>query len=285
MQVTLRPATATDADPCGRICYDAFTTINLQHGIAQDFPTPEVAIGFLSLLIGTPGYEVVVAEQDGRIIGSNAVDLRGAIAGVGPITVDPRVQNSGAGHVLMDHVMTAARRRGAAGVRLVQAAFHNRSLALYTKLGFDPREPLSCVQGAPLGLTMPGYTVRLLAEADVDACNALCRRVHGHDRDAEVRESIGNGAGRVVEHDGRIAGYTSGMAFFAHTVCETNTALQALIGAADHFIGPGLLVPTRNAELLRWCLQHDLRIVQPLTLMSIGLYNEPQGAYLPSISY
>jgi hypothetical protein len=26
-------------------------------------------------------------------------------------------------------------------------------------------------------------------------------------------------------------------------------------------------------------------VVQPLTLMSLGLYNEPRGAFLPSIIY
>jgi hypothetical protein len=45
------------------------------------------------------------------------------------------------------------------------------------------------------------------------------------------------------------------------------------------------MLPTRNGELLRWCLEKGLRIVQPMTLMSIGLYNEPAGAFLPSIIY
>jgi hypothetical protein len=50
-------------------------------------------------------------------------------------------------------------------------------------------------------------------------------------------------------------------------------------------MGLGILVPSRNSELLRWCLQHELRIVQQSTLMTIGLYNEPAGAYLPSILF
>jgi len=61
--------------------------------------------------------------------------------------------------------------------------------------------------------------------------------------------------------------------------------LQALIGAAESFSGPGFLLPTRNGELLRWCLSNGLRIVQPLTLMSRGIYQEPRGAFLPSILY
>jgi hypothetical protein len=44
-------------------------------------------------------------------------------------------------------------------------------------------------------------------------------------------------------------------------------------------------VPTRNGELMRWCLGKDLRIATQATLMTIGLYNEPVGRYLPSIRY
>ena len=51
------------------------------------------------------------------------------------------------------------------------------------------------------------------------------------------------------------------------------------------FAGPGILVPTRNTDLFRWCLDHGFRLAQQMTLMTIGLYNEPQGAYLPSIMY
>ena len=54
---------------------------------------------------------------------------------------------------------------------------------------------------------------------------------------------------------------------------------------APTFGGPGFLLPTRNGALLRWCLGLGLRIVQPMTLMTMGLYNEPQGAYLASILY
>ena len=73
--------------------------------------------------------------------------------------------------------------------------------------------------------------------------------------------------------------------FFGHAVGETNDDLKALIGAANGFEGPGFLLPTRNGELLRWCLETGLRVVQPMTLMTIGLYNEPAGAFLPSVLY
>jgi hypothetical protein len=89
----------------------------------------------------------------------------------------------------------------------------------------------------------------------------------------------------VVEHAGRITGYATTLGFFGHAVGETNSEIQALIGAAQTIAGPGFLLPIRNTELFRWCLQRGLRVTQPMTLMSLGLYNEPAGAFLPSVVY
>ena len=38
-------------------------------------------------------------------------------------------------------------------------------------------------RGEPLSLRIPGYHVRAATAADLEACNAVCLRVHGHDRD------------------------------------------------------------------------------------------------------
>lgn len=66
---------------------------------------------------------------------------------------------------------------------------------------------------------------------------------------------------------------------------EGNEDLQALVAATAEFEGPGILVPTRNTGLFRWCLESGLRVIQSMTLMTMGLYNEPAGAYLPSILF
>jgi Acetyltransferase (GNAT) domain len=227
----------------------------------------------------------VVAELDGRVVGSNFLDERNAISGVGPISVDPAVQNQTIGRQLMLAVMERSARLGVAGIRLVQAAYHNRSLCLYTKLGFDTRETLSKMFGPPLKLKLPGYEVRPATERELEACNQLCRRVHGHDRNGELRDAIKQGSAKVVEHLGRVTGYATDIAFFAYAVGETNEDLKALIGAAPEVGGGGFLLPTRNAELFRWCLENGLRLVHQMTLMTIGLYNEPAGAYLPSVLY
>ena len=283
--LTIRPATPQDAAACGQICFDAFAAINASHNFPCDFPSPEVTIGLLSMMFSAPGFYCVVAESEGRVVGSNCLDERSIVVGVGPVTVDPALQNSGVGRALMENVVGHAREKGSAGVRLVQAAFHSRSLSLYTRLGFDVREPLACLQGRTTQRSVPGCAVRTAQPSDLAACNALSHTIHGFDRGVDLAQCIQQGIAMIVEREGRITAYASQLAFFGHATAETNLDLQALIASAESFGGPGILVPTRNSSLLRWCLANGLRVVQPLNLMSTGLYNQPSGAWLPSILY
>lgn len=285
MDVQIRGMKQTDVETCGRICYEAFKSIADQHNFPPDFPSAEVATEFLSQLLTRDDIYPVVAEVDGRVMGSNFLWESGVIAGVGPITVDPAVQNGSIGRHLMAEIIRRAEERRFVGIRLVQSAYHNRSLSLYTKLGFDTREPLSLLQGPALEIEIPGHAVRRATEGDLADCSKLCQQVHGHDRGQELLFAIKQELATVVEHGGRITGYASEVSFFGHAVAESNTDLKALIGAAQSFSGPGFLLPTRNSDLLRWCLENGLRVVMPLTLMSIGLYNEPRGMFIPSIIF
>jgi GNAT superfamily N-acetyltransferase len=283
--LTLRAGRAEDAEGSGSICYGAFKAIADEHNFPPDFPSSEVAVGLVGSLLSRDDVYSVVAEVDGQVIGSNFLWENGTIAGVGPITIDPAAQNVAVGRRLMEDVLRRAEERNIAGVRLVQAAYHNRSLSLYTKLGFDAREPLSNLQGPAINQQISGYDVRPATEEDLDACNQVSLKVHGYHRGPELLEAIRQGTANVVEHDGRITGYTTTVGFFGHTVGESNEDLKALIGTASRFPGPGFLLPTRNSEVLRWCLERGLRTVQPMTLMSVGLYNEPAGAFMPSVLY
>ena len=285
MGITLRPGTLADAPACGMICYAAFRAIAEAHGFPPPFPAPEVATTLVSGLLSHPGFYALVAELDGRVVGSNFIDERSTIAGIGPITVDPAVQNRTIGRQLMRRVLERVAARHFPGVRLVQAAYHSRTLGLYAKLGFVVREPLATMQGPPLALPIPGYAVRPATHEDLEACNRVCQRVHGHDRSGELLDAIRQGTATVVEHGGRITGYATPIAFFGHAVGDTNEDLKTLIGAAPDFSDSGFLLPTRNSELFRWCLEHGLRVTQTNTLMSLGLYNAPMGAFLPSILY
>jgi len=283
--VSIRNATVADVEACARICYDAFTAINKEYNFPPDFPSVQVAQEVMKFMFSHPKFYCVVAEQDGKVIGSNCLDERTAVAGVGPITVDPTAQNSGAGRQLMLAVMERAAAQKFASTRLVQAAFHSRSMSLYAKLGFDVKEPLVVLQGPKIGNIPAGYSVRKATGADLNACDGLCRRIHGHDRSNEMADAIAFGSATLVERDGRLTGCTSIIGFFGFAVAESNSDLQALIAAAEMFAGPGFLLPTRNTELFRWCLRNGLRVVEPMTLMSLGLYNEPAGPFMPSISF
>jgi len=226
-----------------------------------------------------------VAELDGQVVGSNFLDERSPIVGLGPITVAPSVQNRAVGRHLMQAVLDRVAIRRALGVRLVHAAYHTRALSLYAKLGFTVRDFVARVTGAPLALQLPGYTVRPATLADLDACDQVCRRVHGHDRSGELRDAIAQGSATVVEHAGHLRGYATVISAVGHAVGETTEAVQALIGAAPAVERGGFLVPLRNEELFRWCLTGGFRVAVPQTLMSRGFYQEPVGAFLPSVLY
>lgn len=285
MQFRIREGRLADAEAAGMICYEAFRTISQQHGFEPDFPSFEVARDLLLALLSRPDVYSAVAESEGRIIGSNFLWQDSAIAGIGPLTVTPEAQSGRVGRGLMEDVLEHARNKHFAGVRLVQAAYNNRSLSLYTKLGFKVREPLATLQGAPLQIDISGYNVRPAGAEDANACDSLCRKIHGHDRGQELRHAIAQQTAMVVEYGGRTTGYATLIGFMGHAVGESNEDLKALIGAADSFAGPGFLLPTRNSELFRWCLQQGLRVVQPMNLMSLGLYNQPSGVFLPSILF
>jgi len=283
--VTLRNAAPEDATACGQICYDAFSVINQAHGFPPDFPAPEAAIGLLSMMFSSPDFYSVVVEHQGRVVGSNCLYERSQVSVWVRLLLIRQRKIWGFGRMLMNAVMDRAKQQGAAGIRLVQAAFHNRSLSLYAGLGFDIREPLACMQGRTRERSIAGCAVRPAQTGDLEGCNALARQGHGFDRSAELAHAIARGTARVVERGGRVTGYATDLTFFSHATAETNTDLQALIASAEAFGGPGILVPERNSALFRWCLANGLRVVQPMTLMSVGLYSEPAGAWLPSILF
>jgi len=285
VDIIVREVRPDDARDCGRVMYEAFKSIADLHNFPPDFPSADDAASFLGVLIAHPGFFGVVAERAGVVIGSSFLDERSPVLGVGPVTVDPTAQNNGVGRRLMQDVLDRATTRNAPGVRLLQSAYHNRSLCLYTSLGFKTREPVSVMQGPPIGVSFAGHQVRPAQLTDLAACNALCRDIHGFDRANELGDAVARNAAMVVEHLGEISGYTTSVGFPGHSVACSNRDLMALIAAAPTFPGPGFLLPTRNHEVLASCIASGLKLVMQMTLLTKGLYNEPDGAYLPSVWY
>lgn len=285
-RLTLREAEPGDIDACAQIVFDAFAAIHDHHRFPRDFPVLEAAAGMMGMWIPNPSVWGVVAEIDGRIVGSNFLDERGPIRGVGPITVDPEGQNSGVGRKLMEAVIE--RGEGAPGIRLLQDAFHMRSLALYESLDFDVKEPVAVISGRPRSEPAEGVDVRPMQADDIAECAMLCEQVHGFDRTGELRDSISMFAPFVAVRNGRVVAYASSVTMWPmnHGVAESEDDIVALLlGAAAAVEEPiAFLVPLRSSAF-RWALDEGLRLVKPMNLMARGDYREPQGAWFPSVLY
>jgi predicted N-acetyltransferase YhbS len=217
MTIFIRPIETGDLPDAGRICHEAFTAVAAEHNFASDHPDPAVATALLSRLATHPDIHGAVAEIDGRVVGSNFVDERSPVTGLGPVTVDPSVQNKGVGTALMIHMLDRAASKQRAGVRLVQA-YHSRSLCLYAKLGFSVCKYLVNLQGMPPSIAISGCTVRRATLDDAEAAETVCREVHGHDRSGEFRGAVAVGTATVVERGGRITGYATHVGWAGHAV-------------------------------------------------------------------
>jgi hypothetical protein len=68
MEVTFRPGTVDDAKACGAICYEAFKVIAEEHRFPLDFPSADVAVGLLTMVLSRKDVYSVVAERDRRVI-------------------------------------------------------------------------------------------------------------------------------------------------------------------------------------------------------------------------
>lgn len=286
---TLRPIEPADADAVARIVFEAFAGIHDRHRFPRDFPTPEAARALAEGFGAHPGIFGVVAERGGEIVGSNFLDERGPVRGVGPITVAPGAQAAGVGRLLMQAVME--RGAGALGVRLLQDAFNMGSLALYASLGFEVREPVVVMCGRPRTPTRSPLEVTPLKAGDLEECEALHVRVHGFGRGAELRDALDHPMLQPVagRRDGRLVAYAAGLTFFAasHAAAETEADLLGLIRGAFAQTGAeaSFLLPARQGELFRGLLADGLQAVKPMVYMTTGEYHEPRGAWIPSVLY
>ena len=228
----------------------------------------------------------VVAEIDGRIVGSNFLDERDPIRGVGPITVDPEGQNAGVGRRLMEAVIERgkdASEHPPRSGRLSHAlalALHVARLRRHRVLHPDEGKP----RGGPAAASRCGRST----EDDLEECEALCTKVHGFARTGALRDAMQAFTPFGALRDGRIVAYALDARFWpmAYGVAETEEDMKALLlGAAAAGDEPiALLVPLQSG-LFRWALEQGLRAVKPMNVMARGEYSEPSGSWFPSVIY
>jgi hypothetical protein len=291
MSLIVRPIEHNDAEICGKIGYEAHKAISSAHGYPSEQPSEEFGIGLIRKLLCNTNSWGVLAERQGRILGSIFLHKfpPSPVAVIGPLTVHPSVEG-GVGRILMDSALTQARKQNNDQIRLVQSPSHIRSFVLYTKSGFTLREPLFLMQQQqPLrggNNNTISANVRLVRDDnDISMCNELCKLVHGFSREMELRQAKDQGVATMIERDGIITGYAAGIGIFGHSVAKSNEDLKALIANASAILGPGFFVPARNHELINWLLENDFQIGWPANLMTIGPYQEPLTPFLPSLAY
>jgi predicted N-acetyltransferase YhbS len=290
MSLLIRPIERNDAEICGKIGYEAHKTVSSAHGYPSEQPSEEFGIGLIRRLLGNPNSWGVLAERQGKTLGSIFLHKfpPSPVAVIGPLTVHPSAEG-GVGRMLMDAALTQARKENHDQIRLVQSPSHIRSFVLYTKSGFTLREPLFLMQGQPLkgGNNNTGSAnVRLVADDnDVSVCNEFCKSVYGFSRELELRQAKDQGVATMIERDGVIRGYAAGVGIFGHAVARSNEDLKALIANASLILGPGFFAPARNHELINWLLENGFQIGWPANLMTIGPYQEPQTPFLPTLAY
>ncbi len=283
MTAELRQARAEDVPELGRICYDAFKDLSDRHGFPSDFATIEFAQQVVGMLVAQEQV-YSAAEYDGDTAkGSNFINMWGDVAGIGPISIDIAAQGEGIGRRLMENVIAAAHEQGHEMIRLCQDSFNMQSLALYTSMGFDTKEPLAYMELAANGEPDPGF--RPATAADVDQMDELCQSIYRISRRGEYEVFLALGFPMFVLDRGQIVGYHIGTAL-GHGVAETTEDLLTLLaGYGANAPGAHSFVPSRDSELYRGALAAGHRNIKVMNLMSLGPYEEPQGTYAPSVMF
>ena len=93
MEIKIRTAVLDDLPICGKVMYEAFKNIAEQHNFPPDFPNADAAAELLGMMLGSPGFDAVVAEEGGEILGSIFFSSRSDVGGISVITVAPEAQN------------------------------------------------------------------------------------------------------------------------------------------------------------------------------------------------
>ena len=91
-EITLREPGDDDVQECARICYEAFGQVDDHHRFPRDFPTVEFAAMVIGGWVRHPNVWGVLAERDGKILGSNFLDERDPIRGLGRSASTPKAR-------------------------------------------------------------------------------------------------------------------------------------------------------------------------------------------------
>jgi len=270
----------------GRICYEAFKNLHDRHHFPLDLPSAALARQVLGMMVSRIDFYSVVALLDGHVVGSNFLSLSDAVAGIGPVTVEPCHQGKDIGLALMQDVVDQGRCRGIERIRLLQETINVGSLSLYASMGFDSREEVAYLQASAAPAEDPN--VRPVTEQDLPAVEQLSADIYQGSRRNEVAAAIRYGLSPLLrQRDGRVTGYLI-PGLFGHGVAESEDDACALVGEMARRLPPEaarFFCPVRQANFFRRVLKMGCRTIKVWTLMTLGPYETPREVWMPSVLY
>jgi ribosomal protein S18 acetylase RimI-like enzyme len=145
--VSIRRATPADMAAVGRL---GALLVRLHHDLDLErfipaTPRTEKSYGsFLGTQLEDPDIIILVAEQDGAVIGytyagvegTDYMSLRGPAGVLHDIVIDPNHREHGVGRMLLDATLEALKARGAKQVVLSTAENNEPAQRLFTRTGF-----------------------------------------------------------------------------------------------------------------------------------------------------
>src|SRR4051794_18746243 len=230
----------------------------------------------------SPTGEVFAAVRGHHIVGAAAVAGFGATGWIGALGVVASARRRGAGTALTEAATAWLRARGARTV-LLYATEGGRPV--YQRVGFVAEgEAHAWRDVAPPPLSDPPAGIRPLAREDLASVRSLDSAATGEDRSPviDVLLASGNGAGMVIEREGRVLGSAlrSPWGLGPSVVAGDAEAGLALLSALRRRPGSPLTVslPDANVPATRALRAWGMRPINQATRMRLG----PPPAYDPA---
>ena len=199
--------TKEDVASVGEVLYKSFNEVAARYGYAPKFQTAKEAVSLAWRLSRHHPAVLLVAEVDHRIAGLCCMSPRGAIAGIGPVAVDPEFQGRRIGHDLVQGCIDRA--EGVGSIRLFQEAYNPGSFSLYYTLGFRPVSLLLDLFHQGNSPQQPDFNERItqFKSEDLDDLLAYDKSRSESDRIGDLKYYLNWGKIFVVKVRTEIQGY------------------------------------------------------------------------------
>jgi len=152
-----------------------------------------------------PECHPVVAEADGRVVGTGVGTANGTVGWVGTIWVEPAFRGAGLGRALTQEVIDGLE---AAGCRTLLLVATDEGLPLYERMGFALQTRYRILEASGVRAGAAGETrVRAFEARNLETMLELDRLATGEDRGHVIRRFAAADSTKVLEVDGAVRGY------------------------------------------------------------------------------